>query len=462
MKRKIVVKIGGSNLKCSSDYIKVLNKIKNYKTDIVLVLSAHYGITNKLNDFISIKNFSEGSCRALCNDLIVVYQQVLYDSNYNTVFFNSTINELKKLTNELFEKILLNKFYSKDEILVYGEKLSSTYFSNILTHDGINNTILLPEEIGLITDGKTGDSRVDFNSSKNIMSYFNDSCIYIIPGFYGISKEGIITIFGRGGSDYTASVISKLINAEYLDLWKDVDGALSSDPKIIESTKTIARLDYSEASELAYFGAKLLHPSCIEPVSISDTKIRIFNINNSNNLKPHTLISNKTNKKGEIKSITYSNDFGLIKIYGSEIGYKSGVLSVITEILNLNSINIKSVITSQTTINILLSYSELHNTFQLLKTFKIDTVEKISIIKNISTIAIIGNGINEKPGIASKVFSTLYINNINIILIAFGATEVASYFLIKKKDCVKAIKSLHTELFEINNQNIYKNEKFKI
>ena len=145
----------------------------------------------------------------------------------------------------------------------------------------------MPEDIGLATDGAFRNASVDFPSSEAaVADTLSEDRIYIVPGFYGISADGRINLLGRGGSDYSAAAIARCIEAEALDVWKDVNGYMSADPGLIPSARRIAALSYDEAAELSYFGAKILHPRTVEPLIEKNIPVRIFNINAARTDRP--------------------------------------------------------------------------------------------------------------------------------------------------------------------------------
>jgi len=228
---------------------------------------------------------------------------------------------------------------------------------------------------------------------------------------------------------------------------------MTGDPKLIKSVKEIKKLSYEEAAELSYFGAKILHPRTFEPVMEKDIKIRIFHIDNyKKSSTPATIITrnNKINKD-IIKSITAGNGIGILKLSGPGVGIKPGIMAKVTSLLNDNHINIKSIFTSQTSINILLSKSDINKSYELITRTNLIAVEEICKRENIAVIAAVGNGITKRYGIAAKIFNSLARERINIEIISMGASPVAIYFIVKDKDKNRALKSLHEEFFNENN-----------
>lgn len=458
-----VVKFGGSNLKDNKGIKKILKAIQNYNQPLIIVVSAFYGMTNRLIKAIEL---------SVCNKLVI-------DSFINEIFkqkinvFLETISDddlLIEFTQELeyrlekLKKLFLNIIDLQDvplaiydEILCYGEKLSSLILTYNLKHANILCSEAFPEDIGLITDGEFKNATVDFKlSAKELNKNLSVNKTYVIPGFYGVSKANQITLLGRGGSDYSASAIAACLNAESLDLWKDVKGFLSANPVLIENPVRVKSLTYAEAAELAYFGSQILHPRTPEPLKKRKIPIGIFNIDDSEqDINPLTIINGKkTITKGVIKSVSYSDDFGLLKLLGSGVGIKPGILAKSTGELDKAGINIKSVITSQTTINILLSQKDLIKAKRLIEQKDIHGINYVEIYSNISLVAAVGEGLTSKCGVAGRIFSAVARKGINIEIISFGASLVAVYLIVNQEDRDETVREIHNEFF---NNKVYSN-----
>lgn len=458
--KRVVVKFGGSNLKSRTDINKLLQVISSYKIPIVIVISALYGITDLLaKSFEKIKK-DETAIQSLLDALVEKHSKIITFAIDDKAVREKTISGIKERT-DILGKYLLGIHYLgdvpdfvSDLVLSYGERLSSYLLNSILKANGFDSYEILPESFGLITDGIYKNATVDFDkSSMKIKAAVKGSKIYVVPGFYGVSKDNKITLLGRGGSDYSAAAIARCIGAESVDLWKDVPGFMSADPKIISSPVQIKNLTYKEAAELSYFGARILHPRTFEPLMDKNIPIRIFNINNlSEKLEPLTVIQKKRHiREGVVKSVTFSEDIGIIKLRGPGVGIKPGIIAEAASALNAAGINIKSIITSQTTINFLLGLEDVQKSYEILIKKKISFVDDTVICKGIALIAVVGEGMLEMPGIAARVFKAVSSHNINVLIISAGASSVATYFIVQKKSCLNAIKAIHEEFFnEIN------------
>jgi aspartate kinase/aspartokinase/homoserine dehydrogenase 1 len=383
--------------------------------------------------------------------------QIIRDLINSSDLQKEVIQKTSDRLNQL-ERYLLGMHYIgdiplflEDLVLSYGERLSSLILASVLQDNGLDCEEIFPEEMGLYTDGEFGNATVDFNlSCEKVKSKLSDDKFYIVPGFYGISPENKVTLLGRGGSDYSAASIAKCINAESLDIWKDVNGFLSADPKIVENPLKIKRLDYTEAAELAYFGAKILHPRTIEPLMFDNIPIRIFNINDTKQgLEPYSIIDHESEISPKvIKSVTHSDDFGVLQLKGPGVGIKPGILAKVTGDFYREKINIKTVLTAQTAINFLLDKKDLIKAYNHAKSLNLKAVNEIVYSDDVTLIAAVGKGLSDNHGIAACMFGAVSEKKINVHIICSGASSVATYFIIDKKNKTTAVKAIHKAFFE--------------
>ncbi len=453
---KIVAKFGGSNLKKKEDIQKLVRVIKAYNRPMVIVVSAFYGITNHLIKSMEEVKQDESNIEKLVQFLKELKKEAITENFEDKQWQEQTMNAVEERISEL-SRYLTGVHYIgdvpefvEDVILSFGERLSSLVLTYILKSQGINVEEALPEDMPLITDGEFGNATVNFEKAKGaVKERLKEDKIYIVPGFYGVSEQGKVTLLGRGGSDYSAAAIARCLDADSLDVWKDVDGFMSADPKLVDKPKKISHLSYAEAAELSYFGASILHPRTVEPLREVGIPIRISNIDTFNDkIEPGTVVNGSgTIRDHVIKSVTYSDDFCILKLRGAGVGLKRGVLAKVTVALDKAGINIKSVITSQVVINLLLSSQDIKKAYHVVDELELSAINEILVLENISTIAGVGEGLLDKPGVAGSMFSSLAKDNINVQMIVSGASVVASYFMVAKDDRNAAIQAIHREFF---------------
>lgn len=440
----VVLKFGGSNLRNKADLEKILKVISMYREPFIVVVSAVNGVTNRLID--ALNNIGDLDVNKFLEELYSTYQSFLSEENF----------QLKERVYQIKEILLGTKLIGKvpdfvyDQIVSHGERCSSFLLTYYLNKNNVNCKEALPEEFGLVTDGKFKNASVDLvNSEINLKKFFKQDENYIVPGFYGIHEDQI-TILGRGGSDYSATSIAYCLDANRVDLYKDVSGFMTCDPKYVDTVKPVRRLNYDEAAELSYFGAKILHHASVDPVRKKNIPLCIFNINCFESIdKPDTIISfNDSITKTVIKSISFTDDIAVIQFKGTNVGRVPGLLGQIASTLGNEGVNIKSVVTSQTSINVLISKQDLEKCKRITSKMQIAEVEDIHYKTEISLIAAVGDGLLRRHGIAARIFTAVSRKHINVEMISAGASDVTIYFIVSLTDRDKALQAIHEEFFK--------------
>ena len=450
-----VVKFGGSNFKTAGDMAKILQAVRLYDVPPVIVVSAFYGITNELIAAMDSPDLDENEIGRITDRLKTMKRESLETHIDDPVVRNAAYGRLAERLDE-FSRVLLGTHYIgemppfvRDRILSYGERLSSLIVATIFEYRGIPAIEMLPEEIGLITDGEEGNATVDFPASETALTAaLPGDRVCVIPGFYGVSAAGRITLLGRGGSDYSAAAVARCVNASSLDVWKDVGGYLSADPKSVESPKRVERLGYSEAAELSYFGAQILHPRTVEPLEDRAIPVRIFNIDAEDvELNPLSVIGPDDESPKGPKSVAYSDDFSVLTLTGAGVGIKPGILARVTGTLDASGINIKSVVTSQTAINIYLNEGDLERTHALTLSLKLPAVSHIIPHRDLSIVAVVGEGLGDAPEVAEGMMEALEKEGIRFRIFSVGASDAAAYAVIPRNQRNAAVRTLHERYF---------------
>lgn len=454
--RKIVAKFGGSNLKNTDDIQKVAEIIRRYGRPMVIVVSAFYGITDLLTRGIDDALKSREEVGVLVDSLKQLKRETINESIHEPEARAAAEEAIGERLDQL-EKYLKGIHYIgeipesiRDSILSYGERLSSLLLSLALRHLGIDAVEALPENIGLLTDGEFRNATVQYElSAPRIQEALAEDRIYIVPGFYGVSSEGKINLLGRGGSDYSAASLARCIEAESLDVWKDVPGFLSADPKLVENTLSIRHLSYREAAELSYFGARILHPRTVEPLLEPGIPLRIFNVDDPElPMRPVTVISREGNEDtGRAKSVTYTDDISILKIAGPGVGLKAGILARVTAALDAAGINLKSVVTAQTSINLYLSDSDLEGAARTVEGLEMAALTEIIPQRDLSIVALVGDEIADHPELAEQMLEALAEAAIPYRILSLGASQAAAYFVISRDRRTEAVRVLHSRIF---------------
>ncbi len=449
-----VIKFGGSDLKTTQDIKRIIEILRTYNSTVAVVFSAFYGITDMLIEALDKAEKDILDIDSLITEIEQLKRRAITDNIASTTKAQEAIEKVLVHTEKLKNYFKAISYVhdvprpSRALILSYGERLSALCLSEIFIHNGLDATLAFPEDLQLITDGEFHNATVDFSHS-NVKANMPDNRIVVIPGYYGVSQEGKTTLLGRGGSDYAAAAIAYCLDAPSLDLWKDVKGFMSGDPKLVKNPQCIKQLAYNEAAELSYFGAKILHPRTVEPLKAKNIPLHLYSINSDlKNQQPSTIISKESDESRVIKSVTYSKQFGILKLKGSGLGIKPGVLADVTNLLNVNGININSVLTSQIAINIILNKCDLEIAQNLVEQQNIKVIEEVETWENIALIAVVGNRIMKNYGISSRIFTALAKERINVKMSCTGASPIVNYFIVDENDMQNTIKAVHHELFD--------------
>ncbi len=463
-----VLKFGGTSVGSSKNIKKIIKIIvANKEEPQIIVVSAFAKVTNLLlkssylasiNDKSYLSNFEEIKSihYTILNELISKEKQ-----NEFLKFINTKFEEVEQLLHSISN---INELSIKSEatIVSYGEILSSYIISETLQLSDID--IILKDTRELIkTDDNYTHAAVDFQvTNKNITSFFdtNKRTVVLLPGFISSSINGETTVLGRGGSDFTAAIIAAAINANVLEIWTDVSGMYTVNPKLVSQAKPIAQISYEEAMELSHFGAKVIYPPTIHPVLKKEIPIRI-----KNTLSPKdegTLISKKSTSKTEpVKGISHIENVALITLEGSGMVGITGFSKRLFESRAHSNINVKLITQASSEHSICIAIDESNSDkakevidttfeFEILR----NKIEPLIVEKEQSIIAIVGDNMKKHQGISGKMFSTLGKNNINIRAIAQGSTEKNISAVIATKNVKKALNSLHEAFFTGNNKQL--------
>lgn len=236
------------------------------------------------------------------------------------------------------------------------------------------------------------------------------------------------------------------LDADSLIIWKDIDGFMTSDPSLVKNARKIDQLNYYEAAELSYFGAHILHPRTVEPLVEEDIPIYVKNLSKPD-MQGSKISSASPTKEEVIKSVTHNKDISVLRIFGAGVGYKPGIISKIGEDLADMGINIYSIITSQTCINLLLDKKDSKKSHRCIEKLAGDVIERVDLKDDIALIAVVGEGILTTKGLAAKVFSSVADEGINVEMVSGGASKVAYYLIVKERDVEKALRAIHAEFF---------------
>ena len=465
-----VLKFGGTSVGSAKNIQKVIEIVKNesLSENVTVVVSAIGGITDKLlaaaNKAIEKNKNYKNDFESLRLKHVEVIDGLLSGESHETTL-DIVLNHLSKLEKILDGIYLINELSPKttDKLLSFGELLSSLIIYETMKLHDLNIQLKNSQNL-IVTDSNFTNAAVNFGeTNENIVTYYdsNDKIITILPGFISKSELGEITTLGRGGSDYTAAIIASAMNASVLQIWTDVSGMFTSNPKIVKNSKPIKKLSYLEAIELSHFGAKVLYPPTVLPVLSKHIPLLI-----KNTLAPEdegTLITHVVENRNPnpIKGISNINSVALLTLQGNGMVGIPGFSKRLFETLAREKINVIIATQASSEHSICIGITDKESTLAKyvidkefeneISLFKIDP---LVVETNLSIIAIVGDQMKSHQGISGKMFSTLGRNNINIRAIAQGASERNISAIIAESDVEKALNCLHERFFESETKQI--------
>ena len=434
-----VLKFGGTSVGSAARMREVAKLICDGEQKIV-VLSAMSGTTNSLieiSDYLYKSNISGGLERI--NALEQKYFD-LVDELFTTSEFKT---EARVITKSLFEylrtfsKSIFTLFEEK-AILAQGELLSTTIFQLYLNETGEKSALLPALEFMRIDKNAEPDANYIADNLAKLLSENQGNIIYITQGFICRNIYGEIDNLQRGGSDYTASLIGAAVKAEEIQIWTDIDGMHNNDPRFVEGTQPVPVLHFEEAAELAYFGAKILHPTCILPAKLNNIPVRLLNTLDP---KAHGTLISTQSKKGKIEAVAAKDGITSIKIKSGRMLLAHGFLRKVFEIFESYQTPIDMVTTSEVGVSVSIdNLKRLDEIVNDLKKFGTVTVDKEMVI-----ICVVGDMNFENVGFQAKVVNAL--SEIPVRMISYGGSNYNISFLIKAGDKKRALNSLSEALF---------------
>ena len=434
-----VLKFGGTSVGSAQRMKDVAKLIIDGEKKIV-VLSAMSGTTNTLveiSDYLYKKN-PEGA-NEIINNLETAYRKHV-DELYSTdeykqktlAFLKDEFNFIRSYTKDLFT------LFEEKIILAQGEIISTNMMTNYLLEQGIN-AVLIPALDYMRTD-KNAEPDLNYIKEKlaQQLAKLPEADIYITQGYICRNAYGEVDNLQRGGSDYTASLIGAAVNASEIQIWTDIDGMHDNDPRVVDKTAPVRQLQFEEAAELAYFGAKILHPTCIQPAKYANIPVRLLNTMEPQ--APGTLISNES-ESGKIKAVAAKDNITAIKIKSSRMLLAHGFLRKVFEIFESYQTSIDMICTSEVGVSMSIDNTKhLHEIVDDLKKYGTVTVDH-----NMCIVCVVGDLSWNNVGFEAKAVAAM--SEIPVRMISYGGSNYNISFLIKEEDKKRALQALSKSLF---------------
>ncbi len=473
MRRVRVMKFGGGAVADGKKIKTVANLIRQSKEEteekgsnglgLVVVTSAIFEITDILHEHASrvAKEGDVEKVKEFVNELKNRHETAASEAIDDKHVLNVVKKEIEERVGEMEKALvgicLLGELTARslDYIVSFGERLAAPILAGTLQSMGMDAVHLTGGDAGIITNANYGNAQLTSDAEETIMGrimpLLDDNKIPVVSGYTGETKKGITTTLGRGGSDYTATIIGAAIDADEVWLWKETEGIMSADPKIIRNARKIPYISYMEAMELSYFGASILHPRAIEPVMRKRVPIRVKNI-----LKPKdtgTLIGEEPEKtERAAKAITLIENTSIINIAGAGLRSISDVAARIFSVLAAEGVDVIMISqgSSERNISIVIESAQLERAIGAIQSINAEgtVIRDFTSNSDVCAMSVVGAEMAGTPGVAGEVFSALGKEEISIIMISQGSSEFNISFVVKKKDAYKAAQAIH-DMFEL-------------
>ncbi|MBO7281700.1 MAG: aspartate kinase [Bacteroidaceae bacterium] len=439
-----VLKFGGTSVGSAERMKGVVKLISDGNTKVV-VLSAMSGTTNSLIEFTNY--LRNGNVLGACEHSTVLqdkYKQTIRDLYSTKEYADAANNKVGEIFNHLRE--LANRPLTADlekEIVAQGEFMSTNMVALYMQEQGIDAVLLNSFDfMRLASNGEP-----DLGYIREHLLQFVDleakGRIYIVQGFVCLNHQGNVDNLLRGGSDYTATLIGAAVNAEEVQIWTDIDGMHNNDPRIVDNTSPVHHLHFEESAELAYFGAKILHPTCILPAKLTGTPVRLLNTMDPS--AKGTLIDNNLTRPGEIKAIAAKDGITAVKIKSGRMLLAYGFLRKVFEVFETYKTSIDMICTSEVGVSVSIDDDRKLDHI-------VDELQKygtVTIDRDMCIICVVGDLNWENVGFEARAMDAM--KDIPVRMVSYGGSNYNISFLVREEDKERALRSLSATIF--NSQN---------
>ena len=438
----IVAKFGGTSVGSGSRIRAVAEIVaQRLSKNPVVVVSAAGGVTDRL---LSAARTAMSQGTVEIGEIERLQHGILDDLSLDRDLIAPEFEELHRLLRAL---VTINDDSPKvmDRVVSFGERISAKIVVAHFRDHGIASRNLTPQDIGLVTDSHFGAAEPLPEAEENIRKALGKSTdVPVVTGFIGVDKRGHLTTLGRGGSDYSAAIIGAALGAEEIQIWTDVNGIMTADPRIVNSARTVDRVSFDEAAELATFGAKVLHPKTIVPAVQRNIPVRILN-----SFAPQeqgTLIVADGVPDREMTALSARKNVTLLNIVSTRMLLAHGFMARLFEIFNRNRVSVDMVATSEVSVSLTLDPASPDAEHEIVS--EIQKFSDVNIKRHKAILCLVSARMKVDPTIPARAFSTLAQNGITVEMISQGASRVNLGVVIDNRDTDRTLNLLHREFFE--------------
>lgn len=442
-----VVRFGGNSLSKSPVLEAFASLLSESGNNTTVVVSAIPELQQTIEQGIDLLISNTATSDVIISKVNEIITQKLL------VFQQPEWNEILKSERDNLQNLLKGIEFTgdfslalKDQVISFSERITASILYLFLSGNLVKSNLVFPENINFCVTEEFGNATFLPDESKPLKNLLPEG-INLIPGSYGITSGGKIARLGTRSADYSAAAITRLTGVETLQLWELDKEFRTSDSEFIDESKLIPRLTYAEASELSYFSELSIHPRIVEPLISNHIPIHVFRLKNKGKELTTIINSESFVSPNVVKSVVHTNDIAILKLNGPGVGFKPGILAKVTTAFHRSGINIRSVITSQVSINIILNKNEIEQARQICKQLPLSSVSEIIIEDRVSLIAVVGHGMQQHHGVSAKLFTAVAQHKINVLLSGSGASDLVSYLIVDQNDTRKAITEIHRIFF---------------
>ena len=341
---------------------------------------------------------------------------------------------------------------TSDYVVSYGERLSSKMCAAAFSVMGVNSALVDAREV-MITDGQHTKAvphvqEIDARCQAIMAPMLEAGCVPVVGGFIGATMDGVQTTIGRGGSDYSAALFGAALNAEVIEIWTDVDGMMTTDPRICPEAHRIKVISFEEAAELAYFGAKVLHPATVLPAIRKNIPVRVLNSRNPAN-EGTLIVARAPHSRSVLKAIAAKKGITIVDVTASHMLMAHGFLRQLFEVFDQYRCSVDVVATSEVSVSMTVDSTQALPQI----TAALQKIAEVKFKERNAIVCLVGENLREKPGIAAQVFTAL--GDINVRMISQGASEINITFVIDEAEVPEAIRRLHKHFFSSPDPEVF-------
>ncbi len=455
-----VLKFGGAAVRDAAGMQRVATIVAATQGPRVVVTSAMHGVTDRLQAVLERGPLEESSVFVLVDELRSRHLEALATlcpggDNEASYAVDTGLERLERLlygiayTQEITPRL-------HDLVLSFGERLAAPVLAAALRSAGCPARAFDGEHAGILSLGPFGNARPDLTNLKDAVNgnlrtvaEATQPVVPVVTGFYGVDAAGDATLFGRGGSDYVAALLGYALDAEAVELWKDVAGFLTADPNAVPDARLIPEMDYEEAAELANVGAKVLHARCVEPVQGVGIPIHIRCFAEPD--AAGTVIGRGAQPAPAlVRATACRRGLGILRLHGPGMAHTPGVAKRVFDALSAARVNVLNMATSQATFALLLASDDLDRANRALQPLVGGVIQSMEALPDRALVCVVGKGLGERPGSAADILDAVAQAKVNIEMISLGASDLAIDFIMQDKGSSAALRAIHDRFLNGN------------